>query len=578
MKKSAYTIIFLLPFLIGSLAFRSVAPGDNPGINAKTGFLILAPDRGFLGNEEINDIFEKFKKEYPASLALIGRSETEQVVGYEGYLEKAVADLKAQQVTQTVVIPLFLSATHAMFKTLKVDLKKRLGTAFHWGPSMSKSYLMSQILLDWANALSEDPEAERLVIMGMGAYDKESEKAIKKELEQQAQYISRYKDFKEIQIGAYYSRTAEKTLREKKNKELEQMIITSAARKGKTILLPFHLGPKFSHRMSLNHWLARKYKEFDLVFSRQEVLSHPNVLIWMKKTANQFIEIRDDQVGVVAMPHGAYQPYNDAVEEFVAPLRKKYRLEMAYGMGDSETIADAVWKLEQQGIRKIIFARIYSLSGQFKERTDYILGLVNSMEKGWDGLIPSQVRSGAVFSAFGGYEEDPLIREILLSRIQEISSQPDQETVILLAHGAKSDAKNQQWIKVMESNIEWIKKQLKDPFKKIMAMTLREDWPEKKKKALTEIRKAIEDGSKNGRVLVISNRLHGSGPYEHALKGMNFTMNKKGFAPNKNMTLWLEKGIESELQRGMASSAPNEIASLGSNVGQSPLAVATVGH
>ena len=33
----------------------------------RTGFLVLAPDRGFLGNREIKKLFESFTKDYPAS-------------------------------------------------------------------------------------------------------------------------------------------------------------------------------------------------------------------------------------------------------------------------------------------------------------------------------------------------------------------------------------------------------------------------------------------------------------------------------------------------------------------------------
>ena len=49
---------------------------------------------------------------------------------------------------------------------------------------------------------------------------------------------------------------------------------------------------------------------------------------------------------------------------------------------------------------------------------------------------------------------------------------------------------------------------------------------------------------KGGKVIFISNRLYGSGPYQHYLKGLNFKMNSKGLAPHPNLTNWLEKGID----------------------------------
>ena len=75
-------------------------------------------------------------------------------------------------------------------------------------------------------------------------------------------------------------------------------------------------------------------------------------------------------------------------------------------------------------------------------------------------------------------------------------------------------------------------------------MALREDWPEKREKALNEIKRIIAEGNKEGKVIIISNRLYGSGPYKHFLKGLNFEMNSKGLAPHPNLTHWLAKGIE----------------------------------
>jgi hypothetical protein len=54
----------------------------------------------------------------------------------------------------------------------------------------------------------------------------------------------------------------------------------------------------------------------------------------------------------------------------------------------------------------------------------------------------------------------------------------------------------------------------------------------------------FKEGNKGGNVIVISNRLYGSGLYKHYLKELNFKINSKGLAPHPNLTNWLEKGIE----------------------------------
>ncbi len=49
---------------------------------------------------------------------------------------------------------------------------------------------------------------------------------------------------------------------------------------------------------------------------------------------------------------------------------------------------------------------------------------------------------------------------------------------------------------------------------------------------LVKIRKEIKKGNRNGgRVLIISNRLYGSGPYQRLLEGAEFKMNGQGLVP-----------------------------------------------
>ena len=61
---------------------------------------------------------------------------------------------------------------------------------------------------------------------------------------------------------------------------------------------------------------------------------------------------------------------------------------------------------------------------------------------------------------------------------------------------------------------------------------------------MKEKKKDVKEGNRSGKVIIISNRLYGSGPYNHFLKGLEFEMNSKGLAPHPNLTKWIEKGIE----------------------------------
>ena len=286
------------------------------------------------------------------------------------------------------------------------------------------------------------------------------------------------------------------------------------------------------------------------MYKPNELLPHPNVLLWLKKTANRETPLSAASLGIVIMPHGSTQPWNDAVESAIQPLMSQYPVEMAYGMGDPHIIQDAVSRLEQRGIRRIVFVRMYALDHHMKSLTDYILGLAEDAPGSGHGSghdhaaeAPPQVRTAALFSTFGGYEQNPAIAQVLHKRIAEMSTDPANETVLLIAHGEGTDEGNDKWLAVMNQNIDRLRQ---DPhcakLKAVKALTVREDWPKEREQAVAAVRAAIEAGGKNGRVLVIANRLYGSGPYKTMLKGLTYEMNEKGLV-DPVLTRWLEDGV-----------------------------------
>jgi sirohydrochlorin ferrochelatase len=552
--------IIVVAWLLGFPDLTLAAP-------AKTGFLVIAPDRGFLGNQEIRAMADQFKKEYPAALGLVGREYTGIEGEYAAYLTRAVQELKRAGVTDIVAIPLFLSEADPVLKRAVAALPAyAAGLSLRWAPPMVEDFLIRQVTLDRVEALSQQPwpvasgnngHPERLILIGIGATDEGSEQALKADVAKLLAYVQRYKRFREAEVVIYYDRDAEGA--EKKNQEIKAHILAQIAMQGRTLVVPAFIGPKFDHAMALTAWLAKQYKGLNVAYQRAELLPHPNVLLWLKKTANRFVAASPAEIGVVIMPHGATQPWNDAVERVIEPLKGKHKIEMAYGMGDPQIIQDAVTRLEQQGSKRIVFARMYALENHVKATTDYILGLAeNPPDQGHDhhAVPPAQIRSAALFSSFGGYEEDPAIADILHERIMEISKDPSKENVILLAHGEKTEEGNARWLAVMNANIEKLKR---DPhcakLKTIRAATLREDWPELREKSLAEIRKLIQEESKTGRVLVIANRLYGSGPYKKVLNGLEFTMNEKGFA-HPLLTRWLERRIEQAIMAMTESTVP----------------------
>lgn len=525
---------------------------------SQTGFLVIAQDRGFVGNQELRDLVQEFKKEYPAALGLIGREYNGVDGEYAVYLTRAVQELKKTGITDIVVIPLFLSAEDPVLKRVMPTLPAYAsGLPVRWAPAMAQSYLIGQVVLDRVEALSHQSRqvasgghghSERLILLGIGAANDASQKALKADLDHLLAYVQRYKRFESTESVVYYDREAEGA--EQKNHEIKAHVLSRIAKQGRTLIVPAFIGPKFDRSMAMTAWLGQQFKDLNVAYRETELIPHPNVLLWLKQTANRFVAVRPEEIGVVIMPHGSTQPWNDAVEQTIEPLKAKYRIEMAYGMGDPDIIQEAVSKLDRQGIRRIVFVRMYALAHQMKSRTDYILGLSEQVpDDGHVGghdhtaMAPPQVRTAALFSTFGGYEQYPDIVQVLHARIVEVSKDPANETVLLVAHGEATDDGNDKWLAVMNNNIAGLRR---DPhcakLKAIKALTVREDWPKQREKAVAKVRTTIEEDAKSGRVLVISNRMYGSGPYKKMLMGLDYALNEKGLA-DPVVTRWLEEGI-----------------------------------
>ncbi|HET8760250.1 MAG TPA: hypothetical protein VFN94_04235 [Nitrospiria bacterium] len=166
------------------LALLAVVGWMGLSFASTPGFLVVAPDRGFVGNQETSAVFDAFNASYPAALAFGGRDYSDRPGNYSGYLTAAVERLKAAGATEIVAIPLFLSSADPVLKTVQSTLASRAGQIpVRWTPSMQDSHLTAQILVDRVVSLSRDPEAERVILLGTGAADAAAEEKLRADLD-----------------------------------------------------------------------------------------------------------------------------------------------------------------------------------------------------------------------------------------------------------------------------------------------------------------------------------------------------------------------------------------------------------
>ena len=261
--------------------------------------------------------------------------------------------------------------------------------------------------------------------------------------------------------------------------------------------------------------------------------------------------------GVMVMAHGGSEEWNAHLYEAVEPVRERYPVEMALGMADAGSIEDAIRRLESRGVNHVGVVRVFVSGESWYDRTLQILGVQEGAPPRPD---PERLReiqanmrmpmgfwkvdTGLAFHvSVDGLADAEEIDEVMTSRIRGLSSDPDNEVAVVIAHGPGDDAENERWLEKIAQRTGGAGEQM--GLREIRVFTLREDWPEKRAEAEAEIRAYIEQANSRGLApLVVPFRLQGFGPYESILDQLDYRANGLGLLPHANVALWVSRQAE----------------------------------
>lgn len=256
--------------------------------------------------------------------------------------------------------------------------------------------------------------------------------------------------------------------------------------------------------------------------------------------------------GVLIMAHGGDEDWNSAIEAMAGQVRDDYTVEIAFGMADAGSIQDAVHRLEAQGVRRIGVVRLFISGDSWFERTGQILGIrPGAPMREMDETAPAHHGGHAMafwridtVSSFAlseeGLSEAPEMGRVLVERARQLSTDPQQESVLILAHGPGDDAENQRWLSDIDARADAVRQAL--PFRHVEVQTLREDWAEKRAASEQRIRAFVEQAAQQGSsALVIPYRVSGFGPYAEVLNGLPYVANQQGLLPSPQVAHWVRR-------------------------------------
>ncbi len=154
-------------------------------------------------------------------------------------------------------------------------------------------------------------------------------------------------------------------------------------------------------------------------------------------------------------------------------------------------------------------------------------------------------------------DNDPVVADILLERAARISEHPDQEAVVLVAHGPVSDEDEARWLSSMDQLAREIKG--RGGFRAVVPVTMRDDAPEPVREAATQrMRRAVQELGQGGRVLVVPLLLANGGIEQkipQRLEGLSYVLQEQALLPHPKVAQWIASQVSEAAVRTSASQA-----------------------
>lgn len=266
-------------------------------------------------------------------------------------------------------------------------------------------------------------------------------------------------------------------------------------------------------------------------------------------------------VGVLIMAHGGDPNWNGHVRDLTARVSKCAPAAVAFGMATRSTLQAAADELQAKGVRRIVAVPLFvSSHSSIIEATKYLLGarsdappqlsLFTKMDHGGpdrgappshvSGTVPVETRVPITMTA--ALDSHPIVAAILAARAREVSHDPAQEILIIVAHGPEDEASNDKWLSEMRALAKRVAAEI--PFARVEHQTLRDDAdPDVRARAAAELRSRVEAATSEEKTVVIVPLLLSYGGIEAGirkrLEGLDYTLATAGLLPDPRLADWV---------------------------------------
>lgn len=270
--------------------------------------------------------------------------------------------------------------------------------------------------------------------------------------------------------------------------------------------------------------------------------------------------------GVLLLAHGGQPQWNERVVDVARRVDAKVPTEVAFGMATRANIQSAVDKLTSRGVTEIVAVPLFvSSHSSVITSTEYLLGLRKDapadlakfakMNHGSRGAAvdehaahgasvdpASPITTAATVRMTPAFNRHPLIGSIAADRARAISTSPESEAVILVAHGPVPDEDNSRWLADMGVLADHVRKSAS--YAAVDYLTVRDDaGPAIRDAATRELREKVQAQVAKGRKVLIVPHLMSFGGIEQGirkrLEGLDYTMTSQALIPDDRVVEWV---------------------------------------
>ncbi|MFW2403947.1 MAG: hypothetical protein ACN4GT_04205 [Gammaproteobacteria bacterium] len=283
------------------------------------------------------------------------------------------------------------------------------------------------------------------------------------------------------------------------------------------------------------------------VYSDEEIVAGmsrmKNLWGWMDEDG-----ARSGKTGVLGLAHGFKEPGNTQFRAAYAGVGANQPATYAVGMAmmTSDHIQAALTSLEESGAETIVVVPTTTADHSTLTRQwDYIFGKRDDSAY----LDVPRVQTNARLIWTDTPTQHPIVAEIMLDYAKEKSTDPANETVIILGHGPQSEDDNRKELEILARHAAYIKQE--GGFANVVFGNVQDDAPPQVRAAnvaalRAQAQAAIDDGY---RVIAVHTSLTQSGIVKRLNRDINdlAAFNDKGLMQHPRFADWIDEAVAASL-------------------------------